>query len=185
MTVTFYVPSLTVDAVIDALGDFLELFVGTAEIIRAQVNRAPFPSGPCVVLTEILQVDLATPGITYIPDPADPDIEGDIAEDRFSARSPKRFDIQIDFYGPSSGDQCAAVKSVFRTEYAVSQFPAGIKPLYCSDGHQAPLISGEQQWESRWVLTASLQVNPEVLIPQQFADAATVDGFIEVDTEYL
>ncbi len=47
-----YSVSITVDNVIDALADFLQPFVGTAEIVRAQANRVPMPQGPCVVLTE-------------------------------------------------------------------------------------------------------------------------------------
>lgn len=156
-----FVPSITVDDVIEALGAFLSPFVGTTEIIRAQVNRVAMPPGSCVVLTELLTVDLETPN----------PVESGVTT---TLTGPRRIDVQIDFYGPNSGDQCNAVKGVYRSSYAPAQFPDGIKPLYCSDGHQAPLITAEQQYESRWTITATLQYNPAVSIPRQSANTLTV-----------
>ena len=165
-----YTASITVDQVIEALADFIQPFVGTAEIVRAQVNRTPMPFTPCVVLTELLQVDLETPSYIY----------GGLTEQMTSTGS-QRIDVQIDFYGPSAGDQCAAIKSIFRTPYATAQFPSGIKPLYCGDGIQSPLITGEEQWQSRFTLTASLQYNVSVTVPQQSATDAIVQPVVQVD----
>jgi hypothetical protein len=169
-----YIPTITIDNVIDALATFITPFVGGAAVIRAQVNRVPMPSSPCVVLTELFEMDLETPTALE-----------HASTDLYSFSSPTRVDIQIDFYGPSAGDQCKAIKQVFRTCYATSQFSDGIKPLYCSQGIQSPLITGEQQWESRWTLTASLQYNPVVDVPQQFADALDVDVQVPVDLTNL
>jgi hypothetical protein len=166
-----YAVSITVDDVVDALADFIEPFCGASEIIRAQVNRTPMPHGPFVVLTELMAQDIETPLTEY-------DGQQDIA----SITGPARIDVQIDFYGPNAGNQCKAVKNVYRTEYAASQFPDGIKPLYCSDGIQSPLITGEQQWESRWTLTASLQFNPVVEVPQEFADELEVNQTTQADS---
>jgi hypothetical protein len=163
MASTPYVVSIAVDAVIDALGVFLNPFVTPAPIIRGQQNRVSPPVDAFVELTEILQLDLETPIVCT-----------QFANSQISILGPKRIDIQVDFYGISAGDQCAAVKGVFRTEYAVDQFPDGIAPLYCTDGRQAPLITGEEQYETRWTLTASLQYNPAVYLPMQFADALAV-----------
>ena len=165
---TNYIISITIDNVIDALDAFITPFIGGATVFRAQANRVAMPEAPCVKLTEVLSVDLETPTSTYNPDP-DNSIQSIIA--------PKRIDIQIDFYGENAGDLCAAVKSVYRTEYATQQFPDGIKPLYCSDGIEAPLITGEEQYERRWTITASLQYNPAISAPQQFADSAALNIF--------
>lgn len=156
-----FIPSIVIDDVIGALGAFVKPFVGTTEIIRAQVNLVAMPPGSCVVLTELLTVDLETPVATE---------QGDTT----TLTGPKRIDVQLDFYGPKAGDQCQAVKGVYRSSYAPAQFPDGIKPLYCSDGHQAPLITAEQQYESRWTITASLQYNPAVSIPRQSATKLAV-----------
>lgn len=160
---TPYLVSIAVDAVIDSLVGFIQPFVGAAQIVRAQVNRVSMPHDPFVLLTEIMQVDLETPTVSGV------------ANAQVNILGPKRIDIQVDFYGPAAGDQCAAVKTVFRTAYTCAQFPAGIAPLYCSDGHQGPLINSEQQYESRWTLTASLQYNPLVYLPQQSADVLALN----------
>lgn len=164
MSTAPYLSSIPVDAVIKALGAFLQPFVPGGQIVRAQANRVAMPPSPCVVLTELLQVDLSTPVVGNDPANAQIDIT-----------SPTRIDIQIDFYGTLAGDYCKAVKGVWRTFYATSKFPANIQPLYCSDGRQMPLITAEQQYESRWTLTASLQYNPTVIVPQDYATALAVN----------
>lgn len=170
-----YIASIAVDDVADALIAFLTPFVTPSEIVRAQANRVSPPTGPFVLLTELRTVDLSTPiviGSNIISD--EPIYSAINVEGR------KRIDWQIDFYGPLSGDQCGAVTSVFRTPYTVSQFPANISPLYLSDGIQSPLITGEEQYESRWTVTASLQYNQSVTLPQQFAITARVKNLEDI-----
>lgn len=164
MSATPYLADITVDAVIKALKTFLTPFVPGAQIIRGQANRVAPPPSPFVALTEILQVPLETPVVSNNPAAAQSTYMG-----------PTRIDIQVDFYGAQAGDYCKALNNVFRTSYAASQFPANIQPLYCSDGHQGPLITAEQQYESRWTLTATLQYNPSVIVPQDYAQALAVN----------
>lgn len=165
-----YTASITVDQVIDALADFLAPFVPDAQVVRAQVNRVPMPSNPCVVLTEMLQVDLSVPATEYQPEAGTATVKG-----------PSRIDVQIDFYGAQASEFCKTVKTAFRSHWGFAHFPAGIKPLYTSDGMQTPLLTGEQQYESRWTLTASLQYNPIVTLPQDFADEAIPNPPIPAD----
>ena len=165
-----YTASITVDQVIDALADFLAPFVPGASVVRAQVNRVAMPPNPCVILTEMLQVDLSIPATEYQPDDNTATIYG-----------PTRIDVQIDFYGAQAGEFCKTVKTAFRSHWGFEHFPANIKPLYTSDGMQSPLTTGEQQYESRWTLTASLQYNPTVTVPQEFADEAIPNLVIPAD----
>ena len=155
-----FMSSIALDSVFDALGAFIQPFVGTAQVVRAQVNRVAMPSGNFVELTEIASIDLEVPRSTYDGVNFQSDIIG-----------PKRLMIQADFYGASSGDWCAAIKTVWRTSYTTAQFPAGIAPLYCDDGHELPLITGEEQYERRWALSMSLQYNPLVVVPLQSANS--------------
>jgi len=157
-----YNTSVIIDEVIDALGDFIDLFVDGAEIVRAQVNRVPMPLDNCVVLTELFGVSLSRP-------------YQDFTEGQIDITDHTRVDMQVDFYGSSSADFCKAVQAAFRTSYAYNKFPDNIKPLYTSDGIQSPLVSGEQQWVSRWTLTVSLQYNPVVTIPQESATVLESD----------
>lgn len=171
-----YTASITVNQVIDALADFLAPFVPGAEVVRAQVNRVAMPPNPCVILTEMLQVDLSVPATAYQP-PTDPVPAIGTA----TIYGPTRIDVQIDFYGAQAGEFCKTVKTAFRSQWGFEHFPANIKPLYTSDGMQTPLLTGEQQYESRWTLTASLQYNPIVTVPQEFAEEAFTNLVIPAD----
>lgn len=161
-----YTPSLSVDNVIDALAPFIDLFVSPAPVVRAQVNRVSMPKGPCVVLTELLQGDLNVPFVTYEVVPL---------VDTVKVNSSSAIDIQIDCYGPQAGEWANVIRTVFRSQWGWDKFPAGIKPLHTSEAIQAPLTTGEQQYDSRWTLTAHLQYNPTVTVPQAFADVLTTN----------
>ena len=169
MTAIPYVPTILIDAVIDALAAFIQPFLPAgSQVIRAQQNRVPMPLQGFVELRELMETDLETP--TVINNGAADVLQATIT-------TPTKIDIQVSFFGPSAGDWCKALKAVWRTFYAVSQFPAGIAPLYCSDGVQAPLITGEEQYENKWILTGSLQYNPDVIVPQQSATILATDIF--------
>lgn len=165
-----YTSSITVDQVIDALAAFLAPFMPGAQIVRGQVNRVALPSNPCAVLTEILQVDLSVPATDYQP-----------LTDTATIYGPSRIDVQIDFYGAQAGEFCKTIKTAFRSHWGFAHFPANVKPLYTSDGVQSPLLTGEQQYESRWTLTASMQYNPTVTVPQEFADEVYLTSVIPAD----
>lgn len=138
-------------------------------IIRGQSNRVAPPVTAFVVLTEMLSIPLETPSVT-----------NDSGNMQIAVSGPKQINVQIDFYGPSAGDQCAAVEGIYRSAYSTDQFPDGIKPLYTANGIQSPLITGEEQYESRWTLTASLQYNPVVALPQQSANALALATLEEI-----
>lgn len=169
MAATPYIPTILIDAVIGALAVFIAPFIGDDPsnpqlIIRAQQNRVPPPVPAFVELREILEQDLETPAMENVTE-----------YQQLIITTPTRIDIQMDFYGPSAGDWLKAVKAVFRTPYAVAQFPPAIAPLFCSDGRQVPLVTGEEQYENRWVATATLQYNPDVTVPQQSATSLAMN----------
>lgn len=154
-----YVPTILVDAVIDELIAFLQPFVGVdIQIIRGQQNRVPPPPNTYVVVTELFQDDIETP--TFL---------NNGTTEQASIATPTKITIQVDFYGNSAGDWCKAVKAVYRSPYAPDQFPSGMAPLYCDNGHQIPLVTGEEQYQFHWALTCELQYNPLVYVPQQSA----------------
>lgn len=160
-----YTPSISVDSVIDALADFIAPFAPGAEIVRAQVNRVSMPASPCVILTDLSQADLSVP----FSDPNALDGTLDIT-------GPTRIEIQVDFYGVEGGYFARAFATAYRTGWGFDRFPATVKPLYTSDPTQGPLTTAEKQYESRWTLTAALQYNPTVTVPQEFADVVAVNA---------
>lgn len=85
--------------------------------------------------------------------------------------------VQLDVHGPNSANFAMTISTVFRSETATAAFellnPA-IAPLYADDPRQMPFHSGEQQYETRFIVEANLQVNQTVSIGQQFADQLEV-----------
>lgn len=97
-----------------------------------------------------------------------------------------KFTVQLDVHGPASADNAQIVSTIFRDPTAYDFLQAlghDVSPLYADDPRQMPYQNEEMQIEWRWIIEAALQVNPVVLIPQQFADVVTVT-LISVDEHY-
>ena len=82
--------------------------------------------------------------------------------------------FQLDFHSANMGDSSdavVAVSTLFRDDIAYQAFAASglpISPLYADDPKQIPFMNAEQQYETRWVLDAVLQVNAGVVWAQDF-----------------
>lgn len=103
------------------------------------------------------------------------------------ATAPTQLDVQLDVHGPASGDNAQVLSTLLRDEYATAWFDASgldLQALYASDPRQVPFVNAESQWEERWVVTASLQANLTVQVPQEFADTLHAD-LISVEAVYL
>ena len=85
--------------------------------------------------------------------------------------------VQIDVHGPNSADNAQIISTLFRDDYATTQFATSgfdVNPLYADDPKLVPYDNGEQQIEERWIIDAMLQINPIVQVPQQFASSVAV-----------
>ena len=154
---TPYVPSITVDEVIEALNVFLNLFNFGNAIIQGQVNRVPMPASPVFVLTPITQKTIETPTIEW--------------EDRDAIiATPVMMEVQVDIYGDRASDACRSVIGVIRSGITTDYIPDGISILYCDDGTQAVFITAEQQYEQRWILRLMVQYNASVAMPMASAN---------------
>jgi hypothetical protein len=107
-------------------------------------------------------------------------VDGTIYCGATAAMQKTEFVVQLDVHGPASGDNATRIATLMRDQFAVDQFqalPYDIAPLYTDDPRQMPFINAEQQFEERWTFDVHLQINPVVMVTQQFADelVATVD----------
>lgn len=99
---------------------------------------------------------------------------------------PTQVTVQVDVYGPDSGDYSQIITTAFRDEYGVQQLLSSgfdVTPLYADEANQTPLIDAEAQFEERWSTRCVLQCNPVVAVPQQFFTAATI-GIKPVDQTF-
>jgi hypothetical protein len=148
---------MTINAAIVAVGAFLQPLMPTGtKIVRGQANGVPPPLPPSIVLTEVGQPQYTTTRTS---------VDGVLEEMTYNM--PKMLNVQIDFYGADAGDMCYTAVTMLRSIYGVENFPDGVKPLYCSDALQAPLITGEKEFLKRWLTTLSLQYNASVTVDQE------------------
>lgn len=92
------------------------------------------------------------------------------------------FSLQIDVHSSSltlSTDMARSITTAFRdmnaSTYFIENYGGNITPIDADDPRQVPFINDQNQFETRWVITARLQVNASMSIPQQFADQLSVE----------
>lgn len=147
---------MSVDLAVATTGRFLASlmpWIPAGHIIRGQVNNVPAPLPPSIVITEILMAQYTTTRTSM-----------NALGTQASYLMPKRLDLQIDCYGNRAGEMANIATTMLRSLAATEYFPDGIEPLYCTDPMQAPLITGEKQYENRFTLTFSVQYNEAVTI---------------------
>jgi hypothetical protein len=94
-----------------------------------------------------------------------------------------RVEVACNFYGAAAADWATMFATVFRDEYGCRGLAPIAAPLYCEDPIFAPLIDGEEEYESRWIVRAFMQYNPVTSTPMQFSDTLEAN-LINVDVEY-
>lgn len=157
-------PSVLDDTIMEALRTLLVAIVGPdVEVVQAQANRVPEPVAEDFILaTPVNRNRLATNVETWAAG-ADP-----VTLDHSASTE---VTVQLDIHGPNGADHAQAIVILLRSGWAVDQLAGtGVTPLWATDGHQAPFVNAEKQYENRWVTTVGLQVTPTVSTPQDFAD---------------
>lgn len=100
---------------------------------------------------------------------------------------PTEMTVQIDVYGPASGDNTGVLTTLLRDGYAALWFQRegwadkGIGLLDVGEPRQMAFIDGEQQYEDRFSFDVKLQVNQVTSPAQDFADAISATLY-DVDT---
>ena len=100
---------------------------------------------------------------------------------------PTQLTIQLDVHGPNSADNAQVISTLFRDPFGVDFFATSgfdVTPFYADDPKQLPFTNGEQQYESRWVISAVMQANQVTGVPQQFADELEFAELTSVEAEY-
>ncbi len=144
------------------------------EVVLGQVNRVPEPPVPdMVVYWPLRRIRLALNTNVV-----------DTVNNIVSSTQPTQADIQLDVHGPASADNAQIISTLFRDAIAADMLAPNVAPLFCADPKQVPFTNSEDQYEERWVVELSLQVNPVVSgMPQQSANTVEVD-LINVEATY-
>lgn len=164
------IPSPTQDAIQTRLRAFLlSILPEGVEVVAAQDNRVPMPSGPDYITMNALLRERLSTNVTGFQDVPDAGTE--------SHMQPTKVTTQLNVFGPNSSDNAQTITTLFQSEWGFAVFTAQddtIAPLTATDPRQVPFVNGEQQYETRWVVDLALQVNATVTTPQDFADELEV-----------
>lgn len=148
----------------------------SCEVVQGLDNDVPPPLAG-IVMTPLSSARLATNTHFY----NDPVIE--VGSKNIKQAS--QLAIQLDCYGPDADEWAQMLSTILRDEYSRAMMSSA-QPLYTDDPKLIPFADpGEQRYVQRWVLTAYLQYNPVVALPQQFFDHAEISGIHSVDKETL
>lgn len=169
--------SISKSALYKAMGDFIvSLFsLDAAHVIQGYPNRTPMPVGPFVVMT-IMNTKRLRTNISRLPPDMDPTTT--------AAEQGTQVDMQLDVYGPLSGDWAEILSTLLRDEVGCIALAPNCQPLYADDPIRAPLVDAELQYEDRWIVQAKIQFNPITTTGRQYADALGPVGIVNVDVEY-
>jgi len=124
------ISSVTDDRVFTPLRAFLLSIVPSGvEVIQTQDNLVPIPKGAFVSMNNIGVRRLSTNRHEY---------QSNQTKDIWT---PVEYSMQVDFYGPDSGEWSFSAQTLFRDSYALDFFPEDIQPLYADDPIQIPLLN--------------------------------------------
>lgn len=154
---------------------FLPSPIDAAHVLKGNQNRVATPTGPFVILNIIRQKRIHTNVDTW--DTTIPNPSGIVREQAIW------LEMQVDLYGPSSGDWAAMFSTLFRDDYACRALAPTCQPLHADDPMRAPLVLAEQQYVDRWIVRAQIQYNPAVSSVDQFADTIQIN-VIDAVTHY-
>lgn len=143
------------------------------EVIQGYDNQVPQPAGNHVVMTPLLQNRLRTNQVTD---------DGLLQTAAYEMGTEML--MQLDVYGDlTAGTVAAAIATMWRSDPACEALAPVCQPLHADQPRQIPCVTGEEQYLTRWTITASLQYNPVTVATQQSADTVVV-GLINVDVSY-
>ena len=176
----------TEDDIFKAVGNFLQdilpeqtpavgptpavLFV----VIVGQENRVPEPKEDnYIVMWPLRMPRLAT---NFVSD--------DGVTQQRSTRQNMQVALQLDVHGAQAFNNSNRISTLFRDGFATEFFEdyPNISPLYAGDPRNAPFISGERQYEDRYIVEVELQVNFTMTATAQSARTLTAD-IIDVETD--
>jgi len=161
---------LTLDEVIDTLASAIDPICGVC--YQSQDNRVPMPIDQFCILTPIVFKRISTTKTTSVS----------IGSAALYSEI-RQLDVQLDVYGDRSAERAIAVETVFRSGllYDIIQSKdKRIAPLYSSTATQAAMINSEAQWQNRYLVMLSLQVNMTLIAKQKYFDSVEFSLY-EVD----
>jgi hypothetical protein len=172
-----YIISITDDQVFTSLRNWILGSAVLSECVQGPINRASMPRGGenFVVMSPTLRARLSLNTTDYP------------TQDTQTNTASFDYSIQIDCYGPNSGDTATILHDSWYSDQAFNLLkPQGVSPLWIEEPRFVPLVNGEQQYENRWTMGLHLQFKPAITDAQQSASDVSINpaNIINVDVRY-
>lgn len=174
-----FTSSITEQQVLTALGNWLTTLLpaGTA-IQQGQQNGIPQPLPPSCIMTPVTRFRFSQNVDTW----ANNDTVNTI-----QVMTDTRYDVQLDFYSVDSAasENAQTFAALWRDDYAYEALiSSGVGVLYASAPlNLAEYVNDSKQYERRWTVTASMEIQPVIDVPAQFSNAVQVQ-IESVDVEF-
>ena len=158
---------MTETGIYEAMKGFLETYIGCPEesIIRGWQNRYPLPEPPFIVISIIDSYGYSTDYHKLVSN-----------ETILVTGRGTHVRIQLDCYGGYSYQWAEAIAVFFRDydacEYLRSNF--GISPLYAESPQNNPVVTGENQYNPRWMVEVTVCFDSEFKRNRQTFNTASV-----------
>lgn len=155
--------SLTELDVLEEVRQFLlAVLPSGVEVIQGQTNRVAEPLGDDFVVMTAMEMDrLATNVDHFDMTPGAP---------AMTSMESTSWGVQLDVHGDGSAANCAIIAALWRSAWAVQYLRGSIiTPLYTAPPRQSAFSNGEDQYETRWIVTIYLQAKPVLTLPQDYA----------------
>ena len=147
-----------------AIKDYIVRFSGLErELVYVGFqNRVPLPkSNNYCIFTVYNLTRLGTPIEKY---------NGELG--KYYIKQHFQTNVQIDFYGNTSRENASQIVSISRTAVGANFLkPYHIQPLYCEDAKRMQYVTGERQYEDRYMVDLNIEFDGVMMVEQ--------DGFNE------
>jgi len=157
----------------DVLSALRTVIIGVidCDVVQGLDNNVPMPQSGFISLTPITQNRLSTNTESYSE-----------TDGTKTITQALQYGVQIDCYGDDASTWAWILTTILRDGYACLRMPANIQPMYATDPQMAPIVDGENQYNSRWLLTAVLQANVSMTFAQDFFNEASVSTYATGDS---
>ena len=140
--------------------------VPAAACVKGFGNRAATPKGSFVVMTLMLTERTST---NIHEEATTLDQQGAVTTFQDTTFMPSQGTAQLDFYGADAWSWANKSAMYLRDEVGCSFLAAyGVQPLYCNDPKNLTGLSGEEQYQDRWMVEAILAFNQSDTLPLDF-----------------
>jgi hypothetical protein len=176
-----YSISITEYTVLQVIRAFLLTLPNINQVIRAQQNRASLPQGPnWIEMTPIMRARLSLNTDTYLVSGT-----GTTAVTTKSSLATYRQDVQCDVFGPMAGDISQFLSQLWIDPDTIANLTVnGVTPLYATDPRNMQFTNDQQQFEYRFSIDLSAEIDPVITSASQSAGTLTLGGIYSVDATF-